>query len=111
MDAGKLNYRVAFDAPIDSPNGQGGTVRGFEEQHQCNAAFLFLRGGETAIASRLAGKQPAVVTIGNCAAAREIGTDWRMRDVRTGVTYNIRAIIPSDDRAWLELTVESGVAA
>jgi len=32
-----------------------------------------------------------------------------MRDVRTGVHYNIRSVVPTDDRQFLEITAESGV--
>lgn len=110
MDAGKLDRRVAFDRPEGVNNGQGGTMMGWHEQHRCWAAMTFLRGGETVMAARLSGKQPVVVTIRTCLAARAIGTNWRLRDVRTGEIYNIRSIVPSNNRAFIELTCESGVA-
>ena len=102
---------VAFDRPTAAADGSGGTEIGWTEMHACRAAFLWLRGGETVQAARLTGRQPVVVTIWNCAAAREITPDWRMRDARSGTVYNVRTIVPSDDRATLELTCESGVAA
>jgi hypothetical protein len=40
-----------------------------------------------------------------------VTTDWRVRDVRTGTIYNIRDITPSDDRAFLDFLVQSGVAS
>lgn len=110
MHAGDLTYRVAFDEPRPVADGYGGTVEGWAETHACAAHFRYLRGGEPVLAARLAGRQPVVATIRTCAAAREITTAHRMRDARSGEVYNIRAIIPSDDRAWLELTAESGVA-
>lgn len=106
----KLHHRVAFDQPETVTNGQGGTMMGWQEQHRCWAAMRFLRGGETVMAARLSGKQPVVVTIRTCRAARAIGADWRMRDPRAGVIYNIRAIAPSDDGKFIDLTCESGVA-
>jgi len=33
-----------------------------------------------------------------------------MTDERTGEVYNIRSIVQTDDRLWLELTCERGVA-
>lgn len=108
--AGAMDYRVAFDRPVDTPNGQGGTLRGWSEQLQAFAQFTFLRGGETVIAARLAGRQPVVVKIRASAAAALIQTDWRMRDVRSGQAYNIRSIVPSDDRQFYQLTCEGGVA-
>lgn len=110
MQAGKLSDRVAFDAPQVLQNGQGGTYQGWAEQHACWANLRFLRGGETALQGRLAGRQPVVITIRACAAARTITPEWRMRNTRTGTIYNLRSIIPTDDRMYLELTAESGVA-
>lgn len=106
-----MHYRVAFDAPTTTDNGQGGTIQGWQERHCCAAAILFLRGGETVQAARLAGRQPAVVTVRVCAALADLATDWRVRDVRSGAVYNVRAVIRTDDRAFYEVTCEGGVAA
>lgn len=105
-----MAYAVAFDAPVSSADGFGGTEAGWAEQFNCRAAMRFLRGGETVQAARLTGRQPVVVTIWTSQAARNVTTDWRMRDTRSDVVYNIRSIIPSGDRSTLELTCESGVA-
>ena len=111
MDSGQLTYRMAFDAPIETDNGQGGMVLGWDEAlHECAAHVRYLRGGETVIAARLAGRQPVVVTIRNCAAARAIRHDWRMRDLRGDAIYALTTDpVPSDDRAWLEITAVIGV--
>ena len=45
-----------------------------------------------------------------CAQAREISADWRMRDLRRGAEYNVREVDAITDRAWIFLVVESGVA-
>ncbi|UIK05009.1 head-tail adaptor protein [Neorhizobium galegae] len=111
--ASNLNQRVAFDALVRSPDGHGGTTTGWgapEAAVMAWAHFRYLRGGEAVQAARLAGRQPMVVTIRKSAAAAQITNDWRMRDVCTGAIYNIRAIVPTDDRGFLELTVEGGVA-
>jgi SPP1 family predicted phage head-tail adaptor len=106
--AGKLDYRVAFDAPTSTDNGGGGMVLGWQERLICWAGFRFLRGGETVQAARLQGRQPVVVTIRASAASAAIDTDWRMRDARSGTVYAIRTKVPSEDRAFYELTCESG---
>jgi head-tail adaptor len=108
--AGAMDYKVAFDAPLATPNGQGGTYAGWAERLQAFAQFTYLRGGEVVLAARLAGRQPVVVKIRASAAAAAIATDWRMRDLRSGEAYNIRSIVPSDDRQFYHLTCESGVA-
>lgn len=110
MTAGPMNYLAAFDRPVSLPDGSGGTENGWSEAFRTFAAFMFLRGGETVQAARLTGRQPVVVTIRNSVDAREVTSDWRMRDVRTGTVYNVRTAIPSDDRAMIELACESGVA-
>lgn len=110
MNAGDLTFKVALDAPTQTPNGQGGMLQGWAEQFTCAAHIRFLRGSETVIAARLAGRQPVVMTVRNCAAARAVTVDWRIRDLRSGLEYNVRtAPVPSQDRAWLEITAESGV--
>lgn len=107
---GTLDYLLAFDEPTPVANGQGGVKDGWTERVTCWAGIRFLRGGEVALAARLAGKQPVVVTIRASVATAAITPEWRMRDTRSGVEYNIRSIVPSDDRAMFELTAESGVA-
>jgi len=123
MHTGLLTRRVAFDAPAPGDDGHGGIVTGWtgtEAEIQAWAHFRHLRGSETVIAARLAGRQPIVVTIRATVAARAIGADWRMRDldagdwasgdVWTGPVYNLRqAPVPGQSRQWLELLVEGGV--
>lgn len=104
-----MTDRVAFDAPVEVPNGGGGVQTGWREEMQAFARIRYLRGGETVIAARLASRQPVVVTIRASQAALMIRPTWRMRDARAGTVYNIRTIVPSDDRQYLELTAESGV--
>uniref|UniRef100_A4WTD5 Phage head-tail adaptor, putative n=1 Tax=Cereibacter sphaeroides (strain ATCC 17025 / ATH 2.4.3) TaxID=349102 RepID=A4WTD5_CERS5 len=108
--AARLFDEVAFDEPVQIPDGSGGTDATWQERYACRAHIRYLRGGEVVQAARLAGRQPVVVTIRRSAEAEAIRADWRMRDNRTGETYNIRAIVPTEDRRWLEITAESGVA-
>ncbi|MBL4767653.1 MAG: head-tail adaptor protein [Rhodobacteraceae bacterium] len=120
MTNGHLKYRLAFDAPNSVPDGHGGTDVGWLLMFVRHAGILFLRGGETVQASRLQGRQPAVITIRNSVITRKATAEWRIRDLRRGqfddhkcwqgVEYNVRAIVPSDDDIWLEITAESGVA-
>lgn len=113
MRTADLTYRVAFDPPLDSPDGHGGTETGWDETSAllARAHFRWLRGGETVQAARLQGRQPVVVTIRNHEAARTITSGWRMRDLTTGEAFNVRtAPVMTDDRMWLEITAERGVA-
>lgn len=113
MKTADLFEKVAFDAPLDVPDGHGGVEVGWDTDNCVNsrADFRYLRGGETVQAARLQGKQPVVVTVPNCEDARAITPGWRMRDLRAATIYNVRSgPVPSDDRRYLEFTVESGVA-
>lgn len=124
MHAGKLDKLVAFDKPLREPDGHGGVVEGWQEAILAveeRAFFRYLRGGETVQAARLEGRQPVVVTVYNSLAARSIDESWRMRDLRegdwasgdiwTGPIYNVRLRgVVSEDRRWIEILVESGVA-
>lgn len=111
MDAGKMNNLVVFEEPARVDDGYGGTEEGWGNPVIADASFRFLRGGETVKASRLAGRQPVVVTVYDHSQTRAVRTAWRMRDLRTGEVYNVRAgPVPSDDHQYLEFTVESGVA-
>lgn len=107
--AGKLVESVAFYALTETPDGSGGMVKDWAKQFSTRAHFKYLRGGESVIAARLSGTQPVVVTIRTHSAARQITPEWQMRDTRRGTIYNIRTVIPSDNRQYLELTCESGV--
>lgn len=124
MTTGHLTRLVAFDAPTSAPDGYGGTEVGWTgegAQVKAWAHFKYLRGTESVMAARLEGKQPIVITIPNFSAARAITTDWRMRDLHDGTfdsggtwdgpTFNItQAPLPTQDRQWLELLVQGGVA-
>lgn len=121
MTLARLREQVAFDVPAEAPDGSGGVEAGWLEQiANCKAHFRYLRGGETVQAARLEGRQPVVVTLQASAVTRAITSDWRMRDVRReefdddGVLmrgeYNIRAVVETEDRQWIEVTAETGVA-
>lgn len=111
MKSGNIFDRVAFDAPTVSADGYGGNVSGWSEQFTTQAHIMYLRGGETVQAARLQGRQPVVVTIRNSTQGQAVLPSWRMRDTRSGMVYNIRSIVRSDNRQFLELTAESGVPA
>lgn len=115
-----LTWRVAFDPPIlgeDGAEASWDMAAAIEER----AHIRWLRGGEAVQAARLAGRQPAVVSIRASVAGRMITSDWRMRrldegEVTTGPdwigpSWQVRtAPVLTDDRRFLEITIEGGVA-
>lgn len=108
--AGHLNERVAFDRRVTLDDGHGNKRGEFEERFQCWGGYTYLRGGETVIAARLEGRQPIVVRIRSSSASRAVAPDWRMRDLRTGVAYAVQSVTRSDDRAFVDVMVQSGTA-
>ena len=109
---GALYERVAWDVRSVVDDGYGNEVSGdWSEQFRTRAGFTFLRGSEAVIAARLEGRQPVIVRVRASSKTRQITTDWRMRDARTGEVYAVRSVIETEDRAFLDVTVEAGVAA
>ncbi|TPL49228.1 head-tail adaptor protein [Mesorhizobium sp. B2-4-4] len=119
--AGQLREKIAFDSrgPYVGPD-DGNTEGPFEERFVVSARRTFLTGTETVMASRLQGLQPVLLTVRNTSLSKQINTDWQARDARsgdfvngkwTGITYAIKAINPTEDREWINILVESGVAS
>lgn len=110
MRAGELRERFEFQERPSQSDGYGNEQGPWQARYECAARRQMLRGGETVMASRLEGRQPAVLTIRANSMARRITTDWRARDIRTEEIWNIRSISPSEKRDFIELLVEKGAA-
>lgn len=121
--AGQLYQRVAFDERQLASDGYGNVDGDFAQVFSCRAGFTYLRGSEAVIASRLEGRQPVVVRVRASPETREVAPEWRMRDLEngewadsgetvwTGPIYAVRSVAETPDRMWLDIMVESGVAA
>lgn len=114
MRAGELKERFRFERRRDtSPDGGDGlgTFEGdWEPQFTVSAKLQFRRGGEDVLAARLAGTQPAILTIRVSRQAWEIRPDWRCVNDRTGEAFNIREEPTLNrDRDGLEMLIERGV--
>jgi SPP1 family predicted phage head-tail adaptor len=108
--AGDLRHRVAFDRRAESADGYGSTTGEWQEQFQCAAGFLHLRGGESVMAGRLQGEHLQIVVVRASSQTRQADTGWRIRDVRAGTVLNVRDVTPSEDRAWIDFLCQSGMA-
>lgn len=119
--SGQLYERVAFDERAQVSDGEGNYEDDFVEQFVCRAGFTYLRGTEAVIAGRLEGRQPIVVRVRRNNKTKEIKADWRMRDTRngewlgesgeeywSGPEYAVRSAIPTEDRQFIDVLVESG---
>ncbi|WP_336801474.1 phage head closure protein [Kaistia sp. MMO-174] len=112
MSAGELRERVAFDRRDAVDDGYGNTVAGdWREQFVVWARIQPLKGGEGVQAARLAGSQPVVIRVRLSSSTREIRVDWRARDVRNGMPFNITSMANMDEKgAYLDVLATSGVA-
>jgi SPP1 family predicted phage head-tail adaptor len=108
--AGVRQHMVAFDSLDKQPNGIGGTSEEWVERFRSYAEFKHLRGGEAVMAARLSGRHTQLIIVRSTQSTREVTTDWRARDVRTGEAYNIRDVTPENNRAYITLLCERGVA-
>lgn len=108
--SGVLQESVAFDAPTVSTDEYGGQISGWTEQFRDRVQFIYQRGREAENAGRLTGSAVFKVKMRSSTKSREITPDYRMRDVRRGVAFNIREVDAISDRRWVWLMAESGVA-
>jgi SPP1 family predicted phage head-tail adaptor len=109
FNARKLQHRVTFATRAIGDDGYGNERDGFEDQFTVWAGLTYLRGSEAVIASRLEGRQPVVIRVRKSPDTKGITTDWRAQ-VASGETFNIRTIVPTDDRRFFDITAESGGA-
>lgn len=111
MRAGQLRERVTFAVRgTGADDGYGNTLGAWSDQFTVSARVKPLRGGETVLADRLAGRQPVVITVRRSDSTATITPDWRAEDARSGTVYNIRAVTPGERHDLIDLLAESGVA-
>jgi SPP1 family predicted phage head-tail adaptor len=112
VTAGRLDTRVAFDPPDSTSDGYGGQTAGFDEVASLHrwAEVKYMRGGEGQDAGRLSVKASFKVKVRRDPEILTVNGDWRMRDVETGVKYQIRQIDTFSSRQWVWFVAESGVA-
>ena len=110
MKARKLDHRVAFDREVLVPDGRGGQNRTWQELTTCWAEFRYQRGKEAMAPGALTGSATWKVRVRASSQLLNLTTACRMRDVRQGISFNIREIDPISDPGNIWLSVESGVA-
>lgn len=121
--AQELQHRIRFESreAVKRNDGEpdyGNTVGDFAPRFTVWAGLLYRQGGEGVVAARLEGRQPVVITVRASSDTRQIGNDWRAVNARTGQVFAIRENPRPfqdrngrEDRGWLQMLAESGVAA
>ncbi|MBL4761713.1 MAG: phage head closure protein [Gammaproteobacteria bacterium] len=105
----KLNRRITFYSPALLDDGVGGAEDGWNEEQTVWSNIHYLRGGESVMAGRLAGKKPVIITVRKSSFSDQILSSWRV--VLGGVDFNVRENpTPSQNCLYYEFLAESGVA-
>lgn len=110
--SGELHHRVALDkrGPAAEPD-YGNTEGDFVEQFKVSAAFRPRGGSEAVVAARLEGRNVLGVYVRSSSETRQIESDWRLRDLRTGEVYAVKIVDAVTNRHWVYMEVQTGVAA
>lgn len=106
--AGELRQRLAFDQKAAGDATYGATAGAWVERFQRSAKRKFLLGSEPVIGQRLSGVQPAVFTVRCDRQTVTLDSSWRLRDLRSGRSYNIRTVTPDERNTWIDILAESG---
>ena len=108
--AGSRRYRVAFDEIATDDTSYGIAAGEYDEQFRRFARLRSLPGSEPVIAQRLTGVNPVEIECVSDSETRSVTEAWRIRDVNSGVAYNIRSIVPDEKRKRIRFICEKGVA-
>jgi head-tail adaptor len=111
LGSGDLQHRVSFAKRMPVDDGYGNTKGEFQEQFSVAAAFRSRGGSEAVVAARLEGRNILGIYLRSSAQTRQIASDWRMTDVRTGDIYAVKIADSVTDRKWVYLEVSTGIAA
>ena len=110
---GRMAERVRFERRADVADGYGSRQGEWDENSGFErwANFVMRPGSEAVTAARLEGRQPLTAVIYLDACARQITSDWRMIELRTGRVFAIHAVEDMQrDGRFLSIVCESGVA-
>lgn len=102
--------RAEFQARGEVSDGAGNYVTDWGETLFTRwCSIQYLRGSESVMAARLSGKRPAILRVRSDEETLAITPE--MRCIIDGEAFNIREKPrPSDDRNFLEMLAEAGVA-
>jgi hypothetical protein len=106
-DAGQMQWRFRFERRATDANGDQLGAWG-DGAVTLDAKLVTLKGTEAVMSARLQGRQPIILTIRDCAAARAITTDWRAVDVRSGNVYGVKGAAPNTDNiAFIDVLAQA----
>lgn len=111
MSAARLDRAMVFEAPVRADNGAGGARTGWREVFRAFCEVRYQRGREDEQAGGLAATARYKVRLRSTPDARALTGQHTMRDLQSGMRYNLREIDALSDRAHVWLVAEAGVAS
>jgi SPP1 family predicted phage head-tail adaptor len=107
--AGALTEEIELQALVTVSDGAGGSTQSWETVLTAPARIRVLKAGEAVMQGRLASTQTVVCTLRWQPDLADAKTTWKLRNVRSNQQYEIKAITPSEDKAWCDILCETGV--
>lgn len=107
MKVTDLDQIASFKRSVSAPDEYGNKVDGFEEVFREWAKVKPMKGGEGVFESRLASRQPAILTVRAISAVEVVDSDWQV--VAGGSVWDIKEPPRlTEDRQYFEMLVERG---
>jgi hypothetical protein len=104
--AGEMQWRFRFERRATDANGDRMGDWG-DGAVTLDAKLVMLKGTEAVMSARLQGRQPVVLTIRDCAAARAITTDWRAVDIRNGAIFGVKGAAQNANIAFIDVLAQA----
>lgn len=108
--AQEFSHRLTFASRAAVDDGYGNKEGAFEDRLTVWAALRSRGGSEAVAAARLEGQNILGVYLRSSTETRQIASDWRMTDVRTGVIYAVKVVDAATDRRFIYLEAQTGIA-
>lgn len=106
MDIGKLDRRASFNQPFKQKDLDGNVIQNYVFQFSVWVNVRWLRGGESVMQARMQSRSPAIMTVRKSLDTSRITSEWRV--TLDGREFHVKEDPrPSDNRAFLEMLVES----
>lgn len=99
-----IEYVVEVLEPAGTLDDFGSETGDFDVAFTTRAGIKHMKGGEAVREARIRGEQPVEFKFWRSAQAEAITPGWRIRRVETEAQYDVRTIVPSLDRIYLEIT-------
>lgn len=108
MKAGLMRWRIRLERPETLADDFGAPVKSWTTVAQVPAAIDALSGREYFAADRELADATWKLTLRALAGGLLPEPDWRAVDIDSGQVFDIRAVLPSHERAVLTLAASSG---